>query len=93
MFPLDMEADPAEVSAMPISSEDILAIVIKETGLAPEQLRPEATLPELDIASLDLVSIAFEIEDRFGVEMATENLAPDMTLGALIDHIQSLAPA
>lgn len=78
---------------MPISSEDILAIVMTEAGIAPDKLRPEATLAALDIASLDLVSIAFEIEDKFGVEIATDDLQADMTLEALVHHIQTLAPA
>ncbi len=78
---------------MPISSEDILAIVVTEAGIAPDKLRPDATLAELDIASLDIVSIAFEIEDKFGVEIATDDLKADMTLGALVDHIRTLGPA
>lgn len=78
---------------MPISSEDILAIVVTEAGIEPEKLRGEATLAELDIASLDLVSIAFEIEDKFGIEIATEDLKADMTLAALVEHIRSLHPA
>lgn len=78
---------------MPISSEDILAIIVKESGLAPAELRPDATLGELNIASLDLVSIAFEIEDQFGLEISADDLRPEMTLGALIEHIQGLSPA
>lgn len=78
---------------MSISPDAILDIVEAETGLPREKLRPEATLAELDIASLDLVSIAFEIEDKFGVEIAPEDLKPDMTFSALIDHIRRLGPA
>jgi len=77
---------------MPISPDDIIAIVVKETGLAPEMLRPEVTLGELDIASLDLVSIAFELEDQLGVELPVEDLTPDMTLGALVERVRALAP-
>lgn len=86
-------ADAAENFAMPISHDAIVDIVVAETGLAPEKLRPDATLAELDIASLDLVSIAFEIEDRFGVEVSTDELKADMTVGALIDYLQALGPA
>lgn len=78
---------------MPVSPEDILAIVVAETGLSPEALKPDATLADLDIASLDLVSIAFEMEDRFGIEVAAEDMKPDMTVAALVEHIRSLGPA
>lgn len=78
---------------MSISPDAILDIVEVETGLPREKLRLDATLAELDIASLDLVSIAFEIEDKFGVELAPEELKPDMTFGALIEHIRLLGPA
>lgn len=78
---------------MPISRDVIMEIVVAETGLAPEKLRPEATLAELDIASLDLVSIAFEIEDKFGVEIETDELKADMTVGTLIEYIQARGPA
>lgn len=85
--------DAAEKFIVPISHDAIMDIVVAETGLTPETLRPEATLAELDIASLDLVSIAFEIEDRFGVEIETDDLKADMTVGALIGYIQSRGPA
>lgn len=78
---------------MPISPDEIMAIVVKETGLPPDALRPEATLAELDIASLDLVSIAFEIEDWFGIDLPTEELKPDLTLAALVERVRSLGPA
>jgi acyl carrier protein len=78
---------------MPITPDAILAIVVAETGLPAETLRPEATLGELDIASLDLVSIAFEIEDRFGIDVPAEDLKPDMTVAALVEHIRALGTA
>lgn len=78
---------------MPITHNALVEIFLAETGLSAESLRPEATLAELDIASLDIVSIAFEVEDRFGVEVATDDLKPDMTVAALFDHIQALGPA
>lgn len=78
---------------MSISPDAILDIFETETGLPRDKLRPEATLAELDIASLDLVSISFEVEDKLGVEIRTDDLKPDMTVGALIEQIQLLRSA
>ncbi|HEX7854551.1 MAG TPA: acyl carrier protein [Sphingobium sp.] len=78
---------------MPITPEAILEIVVAETGLPEDSVRPDVTLAELDIASLDLASIAFEIEDRLGVEISTDDLKPDMTVAAFVEHVQSLKSA
>lgn len=76
---------------MPITQEAVMEIVTVETGIAPERLRPEATLAELDISSIDVVSIAFELEERFGVELDTEGLSADLTLAQLVDRIAALS--
>ncbi len=72
--------------------DDIIALIVKETGLPAEALRPEATLAVLDISSLDLVSFLFELEDRFGVEIQPEELSRETTLGQLFDRIGVAAP-
>ncbi|MBT2245015.1 acyl carrier protein [Sphingobium sp. BHU LFT2] len=76
-----------------MSPDAILDIFETETGLPRDKFRPDATLAELDIASLDLVSIAFEVEDKLGVEIKTDDLKADMTVGALIEQIQLLRSA
>ncbi|WBQ19378.1 acyl carrier protein [Sphingobium yanoikuyae] len=78
---------------MSISPDAIIDIFETETGLPRDKFRPDATLAELDIASLDLVSIAFEVEDKLGVEIKTDDLKADMTVGALIEQIQLLRSA
>lgn len=76
-----------------MTHEDIVALISKETGLPPEKLEPGATLAALDISSLDLVSVLFELEDRFGVELQPEDLPRDITLGELIQQISATARA
>lgn len=72
--------------------DDILALVAKETGLPAERLQPDATLATLDISSIDLVSLLFEIEDRYGIELQPEELTRDMTLRQLFERIGVAAP-
>ncbi|HEX7822500.1 MAG TPA: acyl carrier protein [Sphingobium sp.] len=75
---------------MAATIDDIVEIVSAEGGIAPEKLLPDITLAELDISSLDLASILFEMEDRFKVEIDPEQISPEMSLGALVDHVNAL---
>lgn len=72
--------------------DDIIALIAKETGLPTEQLVPEAALATLDIASLDLVSLLFELEDQYGIEIQPEELSRETTLRQLFERIGVTAP-
>jgi len=75
-----------------MTHEEIIALIVKETGLPPEDLRSDATLATLDISSLDMVSLLFEVEDKYGVEIQPEELTREMTLRQLLDRIGVAAP-
>jgi len=70
-----------------MTNDDILALIAQETGLSIERLQPDATLATLDISSIDLVSMLFELEDRYGIEIQPEELTREMTLRQLFDRI------
>ncbi len=72
--------------------EDAIALIAKETGLPPERLQPEATFATLDISSIDVVSMVFELEDKFGVELQPEELSREMTMRQLLERIGVPAP-
>jgi acyl carrier protein len=72
--------------------DDILALVAQETRLPVEQLHPEATIGTLDISSIDLVSMLFELEDRYGIEIEPEELSREMTLRQLFERIGVTVP-
>jgi acyl carrier protein len=75
---------------MPATVDQIVEIVSAEGGIAPEKLQPDITLAELDISSLDLASILFEMEDRFQVEIDPDTISREMSLSALVDHVNAL---
>ncbi|WP_395336097.1 acyl carrier protein [Novosphingobium sp. BL-8H] len=72
--------------------EEVIALIAKETGLPPERLEPDATLATLDISSIDIVSMLFELEDRFGVEVQPEELSRETTMRQLLERIGVPAP-
>ncbi|MDF0545866.1 acyl carrier protein [Sphingobium sp. H39-3-25] len=75
---------------MAATLDEVVEIVSTEGGIAPEKLRSDVTLAELDISSLDLASILFEMEDRFDIEIDPARISPEMDLGALVDHVNTL---
>lgn len=72
--------------------EDVLTLMAKETGLPIAQLQPDTTLATLDISSIDLVSMVFELEDQYGVELQPEELTHEMTLRELFTRIGVAVP-
>ena len=78
---------------MAVSDEEILALVAQESGLPRDRLDMDARLDSLDISSIDMVSLLFEVEDRYGVEIEPDQVRPEMTLGELVDRIREKAKA
>lgn len=70
-----------------MTADELVALMAKETGLPAERLVPDATLASLDVSSIDLVSLLFEIEDRYGIEIQPEDLDREMTLEQLFERI------
>ena len=75
------------------TSDDIIAIISEEARIDVERLQPSSTLASLNIASLDIMSVLFAIEDRYGVEIAPEDVASSRTLGEFVDVITAKGEA
>ena len=89
----DQALDTRGEGLMAMSDEEILALVAQESGLPRERLDMDARLGTLDISSIDMVSLLFEVEDRYGVEIEPEQVTPEMTLGELVNRIREKAKA
>ena len=76
---------------MAVTAEEVLDIIAAEAKLDRLALKPDATLVDLAISSIDVVSVIFELEDRFGLEIEPESIAPDFTIAQFVDHIVSLS--
>ena len=77
----------------PMNDEEILALIAQETGLPRQDLDMDAPLATLDISSIDMVSLLFEVEDRYGVKIEPDQIAPEMTLGQLVRRIRDKTEA
>lgn len=76
---------------MQVRAEDIVEIIVKETGIPAERLRPDVGLASLEIESIDLVSVIFAVEDRYGISITNEEAAEAETLQQLIDIVAAKA--
>lgn len=76
---------------MAVTVDEVLDIIANETKLDRAALKPEATLADLEISSLDVVSVVFELEDRFGMEIEPESIEPTFTIGQFVDHVVNLS--
>ena len=76
------------------SNEDVLSvitqIVSEESGVDAEKITPSTTVAQdLDVDSLGLLTIATQVEERFGVAL-DDSLIPTLpTVGALVDLVAS----
>lgn len=76
---------------MAVTADEVLDIIADEAKLDRAALRPDATLSDLAISSIDVVSVVFELEDRFGMQIEPERIEPTFTIAQFVDHIVSLA--
>ncbi len=77
-----------------VTTEQIEARVVEALasfGPDASQITRGATFEELDIDSLDLVELAQIVDERFGVELKTNDLKDIHTLGDLVATIVSRA--
>ena len=76
------------------SNEDVLSvitqIVSEESGVDAEEITPSTTnARDLDVDSRGLLTIATQVEERFGVAL-DDSLIPTLpTVGALVDLVAS----
>ena len=76
------------------SKDDVLSvitqIVSEESGVAAKDItRETAFAQDLDVDSLGLLTIATQVEERFGVTLDDSHIPTLPTVGALVDLVTS----
>ena len=69
-------------------ADECIALIAKQTSLAPEQIRLESTFDELEVDSLDRVSLAFDIEEKYEIEIPEEKLGQIKTVNDMVAGIE-----
>jgi len=65
-------------------------ILVRDYGVAANQVTPDATLESLGLDSLSMLELMFKIEDRYGLKI-TEDMPTDMqTVGDVVVFVDGL---
>ena len=58
--------------------------------ISVEDITLDSSLEALGISSLDSISLVFDIEDKYGVEVPSEELKKVRTVGDIVDGVDAL---
>ncbi len=67
--------------------------IARQKMLAVEDITLDSSLEELDISSLDAISLVFDIEDQYGVEVPNEELKKLRTVRDIVEGVNQLLTA
>ena len=67
--------------------------IARQKMLAVEDISLDSSLDELDISSLDAISLVFDIEDQYGIEVPNEELKKLRTVGDIVEGVDQLLSA
>jgi acyl carrier protein len=69
-------------------AEECIALIAKQKSISPEQVRLDSTFDELAVDSLDRVSLAFDIEEKYDIEIPEQKLGQIKTVNDMVVGIE-----
>ncbi|WP_270181839.1 acyl carrier protein [Alkalihalobacillus sp. CinArs1] len=70
--------------------ERVTKIIVDRLGVEASEVKPEASFKDdLGADSLDVVELVMELEDEFDMEISDEDAEKIVTVGDVIDYINS----
>ena len=69
-------------------AQECIALIAKQKDLPPEQISLESSLEELGLDSLDRVSIVFDLEDKYKIEISDDQLDAVKTVRDMVTGIE-----
>jgi acyl carrier protein len=69
-------------------AEECIALIAKQKSITPEQIHLDSTFDELALDSLDRVSLAFDIEEKYDIEIPEEKLGQIKTVDDMVTGIE-----
>ena len=70
-----------------MSLEKITEIIVRTGGCQPEDVKPEAELTALGIDSLKAITVLFDIEEAFDIEIPNEIIPSIVTVKDIQDKL------
>jgi acyl carrier protein len=69
-------------------AEECIALIAKQKSISPEQIHLDSTFDELAVDSLDRVSLAFDIEEKYEIEIPEQKLGQIKTVNDMVSGIE-----
>ncbi|HUB18713.1 MAG TPA: phosphopantetheine-binding protein [Acidobacteriaceae bacterium] len=69
-------------------ADECIALIAKQKSMAPEKIRLDSTFDELALDSLDRVSLAFDIEEKYEIEIPEDKLGQIKTVSDMVTGIE-----
>ncbi len=73
-----------------MSLQIIAEIIAKTVNCGIEDVKPESELSALGLTSLDTITMLFEIEEAFDIEIPNEVIPSIVTVKDILDRLSSL---
>jgi len=67
--------------------------IARQKMISVESITLDSSLDDLGITSLDSISLVFDVEDKYGVEVPNEELKKIRTLRDIVDGVDTLIQA
>ena len=70
--------------------EKVAEIIVNTSNCSVEDVHPEAELTELGIDSLKAITVIFELEEAFDVEIPNEVIPSIVTVNDIMDKLDAI---
>jgi acyl carrier protein len=69
-------------------ADECIALIAKQKSITPDQIHLGSTFDELALDSLDRVSLAFDIEEKYEIEIPEDKLGKIKTVNEMVAGIE-----
>lgn len=73
---------------MPLKT--VIEIIARFAKCKPEEIKPESELATLGLTSLDTITVLFEFEEAFNIEIPNEVIPSIVTVQDILDRMEGL---
>ena len=70
--------------------QTLKASIARQKMISAEDITLDSSLDELGITSLDSISLVFDVEDKYGVEVPNEALKKVKTIRDIVEGVDAL---
>ncbi len=70
--------------------QKVSEIIVETTNCNSEDVKPEASLEELGVDSLKAITVVFELEEAFDIDIPNEVLTSIITVNDILEKIEEI---